>query len=106
MMILSDDPKVLLSELGETQTLLIEREYELRLEKNEYDVHFIELSNSEEYVAKHKTIKAREQEATVQLEQEKKDLLQLEMEVNKLKGQVRLIEWQLKFLLKGDHVEV
>lgn len=105
-MILSDDPRVVLAELSEVQTSLIEKEYQLRQLKMEYENHFIELSNSEDYVAKYKTIKAREQEDTIQLRQEKKDLLQLEMEVNKLKGQIRLMEWQLKFLLKGDHVEV
>lgn len=91
----------LLQKLEQVGDDLNSAEHELRKTKLEYDLEFIRLCNSTEFIQKFKTIKQREQTARVDLSDVKYDIISLQSKVDYLKGEIRLIEWQLRFLLGG-----
>lgn len=91
----------ILAELNATNMELINIDHKLRICKHAYETDFANLCTSPEYMEEYKTVKAREQMATIELSLVKKEILELEKEKQILRYNKQGLEYELKYLLKG-----
>ena len=91
-----------IAQLNATNRLLIRVEDQLRQRKHQYEQEFIERCNSEEYLTEYKTIKQREQMATLELDNLQRVINKLKHEYDILRANKQGLEYELKFMLKME----
>jgi len=91
-----------IAQLNATNRLLIRVEDQLRQRKHQYEQEFIERCNSDEYLQEYKTIKQREQMATLELDNLQKIINKLKHEYDILRANKQGLEYELKFMLKME----
>lgn len=98
--ITNNKPYEVIAQLNATNRLLINVENRIRQRKHQYEQEFIERCNSEEYLQEYKTIKQREQMATLERDNLQRIINKLKHEYDILRVNKQGLEYELKFMLK------
>lgn len=100
--ILEDDCKEYIERLFDIRQVLTPLEIDIRKIELQLKKVTLELRNSEEYMEQYKTIKAREEQASLETMEIKENILNLKLERNQLRDKEEYLKYSVENMIIGD----
>lgn len=90
----------IIHELKATRHIIAKKEYEYEHAKHEYECNMIRTKNSRKYVEQYKTLKQREENATIEHANDAENIMNLKLELARLKANRDGLEDELRMIYR------